>query len=127
MNSHYHNDHIRKNQVFLPKCVGYYYNNYTSAEIEANDEGEKEWEKAYAPTMLQVLKTRRSNSDFSEREELPYWIGYYEAIVESSENLFTALADHIIFDDSLWIEGSKLSVKLAECETRVIHQAMRYY
>ncbi len=112
VNSHYHNDHIRGNQAFLPNAT-IISTTITRAEIEANDEEEKEWEKAYAPTMLQALKTRMSNSGSSEREELPYWIGYYEGIVESSADLYTALPDQT-FDDSLWIEGSKLSVKLVE-------------
>ncbi|MBO9572085.1 MAG: MBL fold metallo-hydrolase, partial [Chitinophagaceae bacterium] len=112
VNSHYHNDHIRGDQAFIPNAT-IISTTTTKASIEANEPDEREWEKAYAPTLLQALKTRLSNSNSSEKEELPYWIGYYEGLVESSSDLFLAVPDQT-FDDSLWIEGSKLSIKLVE-------------
>jgi glyoxylase-like metal-dependent hydrolase (beta-lactamase superfamily II) len=54
------------------------------------------------------------NASETDRDEMPYWIGYYEGIIESTDQLFTALPDYT-FDDSLWLTGSKLSVKLVEC------------
>src|SRR5688572_15292859 len=54
------------------------------------------------------------NASETDGGEIPYWIGYYEGIIESSDQLFTALPDYT-FDDSLWIEGKNLSVKLVEC------------
>lgn len=112
INSHHHTDHIRGSQVFLPHATVVATNN-TRAQIEINEPGEQEWEKKHAPTLLQAIKKRMVNASETDRNEMPYWVGYYEGIIESSDQLFTALPDHT-FDDSLWITGSKLSIKLVE-------------
>lgn len=113
VNSHHHTDHIRGNQVFLPNAT-IVSTSITREKIERNEPGEQEWEKKHAPTLLQAIRKRMVNASEVERDEMPYWIGYYEGIIESSDQLFTALPDYT-FDDSLWITGSKLSVKLVEC------------
>jgi cyclase len=112
VNSHHHTDHIRGNQVFLPNAtiIG---TNTTRHLIERNEPGEQEWEKKHAPTLLKAIRKRMVNASETERNEMPYWIGYYEGIIESTDQLFTALPDYT-FDDSLWITGSKLEVKLVE-------------
>ena len=112
VNSHYHNDHIRGNQAFLPNAT-IISTTTTRDQIERNEPGEQEWEKKHAPTLLQAIRKRMVNANETERAELPYWIGYYEGILESSDQLFTALADEI-FDDSLWIVGKNMSIKLVE-------------
>jgi glyoxylase-like metal-dependent hydrolase (beta-lactamase superfamily II) len=114
VNSHYHNDHIRGNQVFVPNAT-IITTNTTKEQIQRNEPGEQEWEKKHAPTLLQAIRKRMVNASEVERDEMPYWVGYYEGILESSDQLFTALADYT-FDDSLWITGTKLSVKLVECK-----------
>lgn len=112
VNSHYHNDHIRGNQSFLPNAI--VITTAATRELINNIEPEEQkWEKRYAPAMLQALKKRMTNSNAADLDELPYWIGYYESMIESSDHLFIALADQT-FEDSLWIEGSKLSIKLVE-------------
>jgi cyclase len=113
INSHYHTDHIRGNQVFLPNAtiIG---TTITREQIEANEPDEQEWEKKHAPTLLQAVRKRMVNASEVDRDEMPYWIGYYEGIIESSDQLFTATPDYT-FDDSLWLTGSKLNVKLVEC------------
>lgn len=112
VNSHHHTDHIRGNQVFLPNAT-IISTNITREQIERNEPGEQEWEKKHAPTLLQAIRKRMINASEVDRDEMPYWIGYYEGIIESSDQLFTALPDYT-FDDSLWITGSQLSVKLIE-------------
>jgi cyclase len=112
VNSHYHNDHIRGNQAFLPNAT-IISTNITRDQIERNEPGEQEWEKKHAPTLLQAIRKRMANANETERAEMPYWIGYYEGILESADQLYTALADNT-FDDSLWIEGSNMRVKLVE-------------
>lgn len=114
VNSHYHNDHIRGNQAFLPNAT-IVTTTTTRDQIERNEPGEQEWEKKHAPTLLAAVRKRMVNANETERAELPYWVGYYEGILESSDQLFTALADQI-FDDSMWIEGKDLSVKIIECK-----------
>src|SRR5687767_8538190 len=112
VNSHYHNDHIRGNQAFLPNAT-IVSTKITRDQIERNEPGEQEWEKKHAPTLLQAIRKRMVNANEIERAELPYWIGYYEGILESSDQLFTALADEI-FEDSLWIVGKDMNIKLVE-------------
>lgn len=112
VNSHHHTDHIRGNQAFLPNAT-IFATNFTKTQIELNEPSEQEWEKKHAPTLLQAIRKRMANAREVDRDEMPYWIGYYEGIIESSDYLFTALPDYT-FDDSLWLEGSKLSVKLVE-------------
>jgi cyclase len=114
VNSHYHNDHIRGNQAFLPNAT-IISTTTTRDQIERNEPGEQEWEKKHAPTLLAAIRKRMANANEAERSELPYWIGYYEGILESSDQLFTALADET-FNDSLWIAGKDMSVKLVECK-----------
>ena len=114
VNSHYHNDHIRGNQAFLPNAT-IISTVSTRDQIERNEPGEQEWEKKHAPTLLAAIRKRMANANETERAELPYWIGYYEGILESSDQLFTALADET-FNDSMWIAGKDLNVKLVECK-----------
>lgn len=114
VNSHYHNDHIRGNQAFLPNAT-IVTTTTTRDQIERNEPGEQEWEKKHAPTLLAAVRKRMVNANETERAELPYWVGYYEGILESSDQLFTALADQI-FDDSMTIEGRNMSVKIVECK-----------
>ena len=112
VNSHHHNDHIRGSQAFLPQA-SIISTRTTRNEIERVQPGEEEWDKKFGPAMLEAVRKRSINSNATEREELPFWIGYYEGIIEASDEIFMALPD-ILFDDSLWITGSKLSVKLVE-------------
>ncbi len=112
VNSHFHNDHIRGNQSFLPNAL--VISSATTRELVNRIEPEEQkWQKRYAPTMLQALKKRMINGNAADLDEMPYWIGYYEGLIESSDHLFIALADQT-FEDSLWIEGSTLSIKLVE-------------
>jgi glyoxylase-like metal-dependent hydrolase (beta-lactamase superfamily II) len=79
VNSHYHNDHIRGNQAFLPNAT-IVSTTTTRDQIERNEPGEQEWEKKHAPTLLAAIRKRMANANEVERSELPYWIGYYEGI-----------------------------------------------
>ena len=112
VNSNYHNDHIRGSQVFLPNAM-IVSTTLTRGEIERIEPAEQDWERVHAPTLLQAVKKRMINASTTEKQELPLWVGYYQGMVESIDELFTALPD-MVFDDSLWIMGSKLSVKLVE-------------
>lgn len=112
VNSHHHNDHIRGNQEFLPQA-SIISTTTTKNEIDRVEPGEQEWEKKYGPAMLEAVRKRSINSNAADREELPFWIGYYEGGIEASDEVFMAVPN-ILFDDSMWITGSKLSVKLVE-------------
>ena len=112
IDSHHHNDHIRGNQEFLPQAA-IISTTITRNEIQRLEDGELDWGKKFGPAMLEAVRKRSINSSATDREELPFWIGYYEGIIEASDQEFLAGPD-ITFDDSMWITGSKLSVKLVE-------------
>jgi glyoxylase-like metal-dependent hydrolase (beta-lactamase superfamily II) len=112
VNSHYHNDHIRGNQVF-PPYVTIISSTYTRNQIAKTEPEEQMWEKKHCAALLQATKKRYASSAGQERQELPLWIGYYEGIMESMDDLEITLPS-LVFNDSLWIMGSHLEVKLVE-------------
>ncbi|HUR12154.1 MAG TPA: MBL fold metallo-hydrolase [Flavitalea sp.] len=114
INSHFHNDHIRGNQIFTPGAT-VISTHFTRNEIARVEPEEQKWEEKHAPTLLKALRKRMSVANAIEREELPLWIGYYEGMVESSHELQITLPD-LVFNDSLWLIGTKRSVKLVECK-----------
>lgn len=114
INSHFHNDHIRGNQVFSPEAT-IISTHFTRNEIARVEPDEQKWEQQHAPTLLKAIKKRMSVANATEREELPLWIGYYEGMVESSHELQITLPD-LVFNDSLWLIGTQRSIKLVECK-----------
>jgi cyclase len=112
INSHFHNDHIRGNQEFTPIAT-IISSTYTRDLIARMEPEQQEWERHHAPALLKATKKIYNSATGIDREELPLWIGYYEGMMESIDNLTITLPD-IVFNDSLWIMGSKLSVKLVE-------------
>ena len=112
INSHFHNDHIRGNQVFSSEST-IISTGFTRKEIERIEPAEQRWEEQHAPGLLQATKKRMSVAVAAEQEELTYWIGYYQGMVESAGRLQMTLPN-ITFQDSLWIRGRDRSVKLEE-------------
>lgn len=112
VNSHFHNDHIRGNQVFVP-MANIISSNYTREQIAKIEPEQQEWERHHAPALLKATKKIYSSSSGLDREELSLWIGYYEGMMESIDILKITLPD-IVFNDSLWIFGSERNVKLVE-------------
>lgn len=112
VNSHYHNDHIRGNQVFAP-YANIISSNYTRNRIAEVEPETQKWERKHAPGLLKATRQMFSSASGVEKEELPLWIGYYEGMMECADDLKVTLPD-IVFDDSLWILGSERHVKLME-------------
>lgn len=112
VNSHYHNDHTRGNQVFAPLAT-IISTNYTRNRIAEVAPEEHAWERKHAAGMLKATRQRHNSASGLEKQELCLWIGYYEGMVESMDDLRLTLPD-IIFEDSLWILGSERDVKLME-------------
>ncbi len=112
VNSHYHNDHIRGNQVFAPIAT-IISTDYTRNKIAEVEPEEQAWEKKHAAGLLKATRQLYTSASGMEREELPLWIGYYEGMMESMDELKIVLPD-IVFCDSLWILGSERDVKLME-------------
>jgi len=112
INSHFHNDHIRGNQVFMP-IASVVSTTWTREQIAKSEPEEQAWEKKHAPALLKAARKMYANGNGSDRDELPMWIGYYEGITESMDDLKIILPD-IVFNDSLWLMGTERSVKLEE-------------
>ena len=111
VNSHDHNDHIRGNTVFRP-----------GAEIISTEqvrlsilENEPETiasEKEVVPARLQALRKQLDTAKAeSARREVIMWLGYYEAMQESHEELITT-PPTITFDSVLTIYGSRRTATL---------------
>ena len=112
VNSHFHNDHIRGNQEFVPFAT-IISSTFTRDQIAKVEPEQQQWEKKNAPVMLKATRKIFNSASGLEKEELPIWIGYYEGMMESNNDLKITLPD-IVFNDSLWIMGSKRNVKLVE-------------
>lgn len=112
VNSHFHNDHIRGNQVFFPTAT-IISTTYTRNQIAKVEPEQQEWEKNHAPALLKATRKMHESANGTDRQELPIWIAYYEGMMESNKDLKITLPD-IVFNDSLWILGSARSVKLVE-------------
>jgi cyclase len=114
INSHYHNDHIRGNQVFVPQA-SIVSTEWTRNEMLPSEKKEQEWEKKNAASRAIAEKEKLKKATDVDKKELVMWIGYYEGIHQSLPELRITVPD-ITFSDSLWIHGSKRSIKLVECK-----------
>ncbi len=114
INSHFHSDHVRGNQVFAGEAT-IISTNFTRQQIENVGPDDLAKEERNAPGLLQATKRRLTTASSSEKEELSHWVGYYEGMMESARRL-KVIVPNITFNDSLWINGSERSVKLLECK-----------
>jgi cyclase len=113
INSHFHNDHIRGNQVFVPGA-SIISSEWTKNEMSISEPEEIAWEKQHAAGTLARLREKLKTAKEEQRNELQMWIGYYEGMTVSDPILKTTLPD-ITFCDSLWIYGTKTDIRLIEC------------
>jgi cyclase len=111
INSHYHNDHVRGNQIFLPASI--ISTTWTRKQMAVSEPEELAWEKKNAPALAEEFRQKLKTATGKEKEELPLWIGYYEAMVSNGPLVKTTLPS-ITFSDSLWIHGTKRSILLVE-------------
>jgi len=114
INSHYHNDHIRGNQVFVPQA-DIISTEWTRNEMFTSEKEEQEWEKKNAAASATAEKEKLKTATGSQKQEEIMWIGYYEGIHKSLPELKITVPN-ITFTDSLWIHGSKKEIKLVECK-----------
>jgi len=114
INSHYHDDHIRGNQVFVPSAA-IISTEWTKNEMQKAEAEEQEWLRKNIGKSLEKAKQQLKTATGNQKEEAEMWLGYYEGTSRSLPILKTTLSD-ITFKDSLWIHGSKRSVLLIECK-----------
>ena len=114
INSHYHDDHVRGNQVFMPGA-SIISTEWTKKEMQKSEPAEQDWARKNNAAQLIKAKQKLLAATANEKEEALMWFGYYEAISQSLLNL-KSFFPTITFNDSLWIHGSKREVLLIECK-----------
>jgi len=111
VNSHYHEDHIRGNQVFSPD-VDIISTVWIREAIAQNEPKEISWEKQNLPKgIIDTQLKLDAEKDPKRRRELASLIVYYRAMIESHPQLRTRLPN-ITFERKLIIHGTQKTVEL---------------
>lgn len=114
INSHWHNDHIRGNQVFSEE-VDIISTKKTAELIKINEPKQIAAEKNYAPGQLAYQDSLLNNykGDHADRayQTILMWHGYYTALVESHQILKTRIPN-VFVDKEKTIIGTKRKVNL---------------
>lgn len=114
VNSHFHNDHIRGNQVF-PKEVRIISTTKTKELIEQEEPLQIAYEKENAPARLSYYDSlyQAFKGDINSREyqQIQMWKPYYETLVNSHLKVKTRLPN--LFVDSIQnFDGPKRKIQL---------------
>ena len=111
INSHYHNDHIRGNQVFSAETE-IMASVRTCQLIETKGVEELRWDVENAPVRLQTHEKELADEpDDAHRQEVMYWIAYYRAITESLPSL-KLRHPNWSFDEQVTFFGSRRMARL---------------
>lgn len=112
VNSHYHNDHIRGNQVF-PSNVDIISTAWTREAIARKEPEEIRWEKENIPQGIADAQMKlAAEKDPKRRRELASLIVYYKAIIGSHPQLKTRLPNITFEPPKLVIHGTQRTGKL---------------
>lgn len=109
VNSHFHNDHIRGNQVFETATI--ISSNKTKELIQKKEPVELAWEQKNATSILKNMQSTYAALPPNNTSELPYWIGYFDGMVKNMSQIKTVLPS-FVFNDSLEIQGKNFKVIL---------------
>ena len=114
INSHYHNDHIRGNQVF-PADVDIISTKKTAELIEHWEPLDIEEERNYAPKRFayfdSLLTAFQGDSTDRDYLKIQMWRPYYEVLSESHKVIKTRLPN-IFVDDQKELNGPKRKIQL---------------
>jgi cyclase len=115
VNSHYHNDHIWGNQVFMPGSQ--IISSARTRELIATAGMEElQWYSANSGQQLESIQSQYQNTaDEEQRNQLSMWIGYYGGLLEAIPHLSVSLPS-ITFKKRLDIHGSKHTAELITFE-----------
>jgi cyclase len=110
VNSHFHNDHIRGNQVFAGAEI--ISTRRTKELIEKNEPEELASEAKVVDQRIDAtLAAIAKATDPRAREEHSMWLDYYKAIKES-QGKYTITAPNLFLNDTMIIRGSTREVTL---------------
>jgi cyclase len=105
VNSHFHNDHVRGNQVFVDAQI--ISTQRTAELIEEITPEELEWEAKVIDDRIETTTQKLAEkTDSFKLEELKMWMGYYQAIKESQGNYKITLPNTFM-EDTLVIKGTE--------------------
>lgn len=105
VNSHFHNDHVRGNQVFVDAQI--ISTKRTAELIEKITPEELEWEAKVIDDRIETTTQKLAEeTDPFKLEELKMWMGYYQAIKESQGNYKITLPNTFM-EDTLVIKGTE--------------------
>jgi len=111
INSHYHHDHIRGNQVFSPD-TDIISTSWTREAIAKNEPQRIKSQKENVPQeLLDTQSKLDAEKNPNRRRELAFWITYHKASIESLSQLKMRLPN-ITFEHMLTIHGAGRTVKL---------------
>jgi cyclase len=111
INSHYHNDHIWGNQVFLPRAQ-ILSSEGTRQLILTEGQEEFDWYGAQSAARLEALRQQfAASEDALEKENLLPWLDYYQGLVEAFPELEICLPQ-MTFEDRLTIYGATQQAEL---------------
>ena len=111
VNSHYHSDHIRGNQVFASTA------NIISTTrcrklIASKGLEEIEWDKANSKAEIRNLTDQHQlETNPKKKQELNYWISFFQHIHNSLPSLRLTLPD-LLFEEKLTLTGQNQSVEI---------------
>ena len=105
INSHFHNDHIRGNQVFTDAEI--ISTERTKELIEENEPEELKWEAEVVDQRIKTtLEQMSAETDSFKLEEDKMWLGYYKAIKESLDE-YKITPPNVFLKDTMLIKGNK--------------------
>ena len=111
VNSHYHNDHIWGNQVFVPEAL-FISSTRTYELISTSGMEEFNWYTANSTQQLEALRRQYQDAqDEYQRKQLVLIMGEYEGVLQALPNLRVCLPN-ITFDGRLEIRGRLRTAEL---------------
>ncbi|MFN9596070.1 MAG: MBL fold metallo-hydrolase [Bacteroidota bacterium] len=111
VNSHYHNDHIRGNQVFTNATI--ISTNKTAELIKTRGPEELASDRRDAAERLQGWRSKPTSNDPHAEKERLGMIGYYEALASSAKDIVIT-RPNATFNGSMSLNGTLRSVELID-------------
>lgn len=106
LNSHFHNDHIRGNQVFAPDAT-IISTAIARQQILQDGLEELQWDTEAAPQRATDLEHQlEAETDPQARIQLRQWVNYFRAIADSLDTLALTPPD-TTFESTLHLHGSR--------------------
>lgn len=113
VNSHFHNDHVRGNQVF-PSNVDIISTVKTQEAIRHVEPEQIKWEIQNIPQLLiNAQEALADENDYDKRRDLILQVAYFKAVTESHSQL-TTRPPNITFEKKLTLEGTIRKVELLQ-------------